>query len=323
MIKIGNTELKYGLMLAPMAGFSDYAMRRIAHEWGAEYSTTEMVSAKATVYGDKKTYKLAKITALEGPCALQLFGKEPDIMAEAAERLSYAIEGGVSPCAIDINMGCPVNKIYSNGEGSSLMKNPALIYDIVKATAGATHLPISVKLRLGVDREHINVIECALAAEEAGASFISVHGRTRVEMYSGKADFETVADVKQALHIPLVANGDITNAETAIDALKTTGADGIMIGRGAIGAPFVFAEIIARLSGEDYISPSAVVRRETALLQLRYAIEDKGEGVAVREARGQIAQYFRGFRGCAELRAAINRALTYSDVESAINKICE
>ncbi len=322
-MKIGNTELKYGLMLAPMAGFSDYAMRRIAHECGAEYSVTEMVSAKAVAYDDKKTYKLAKITAEEGPCALQIFGKEPDIMAEAAGKLSFAIDDGVAPRAIDINMGCPVNKIYSNGEGSSLMRSPELIYDIVKAVVGATSLPVTVKLRLGVDREHINSIECALAAESAGASLVTVHGRTRVEMYSGRADLEAIADVKSALHIPLIANGDITNAESALEAMRITGADGIMIGRGAIGSPFVFAEIVAALSGTEYSMPSAEVRRDTALLQLRYAIADKGEGVAVREARGQIAQYFRGFRGCAELRATINRALTYFEVEAAINKICD
>lgn len=323
MIRIGNTELRYGICLAPMAGFSDGAMRRIAHEWGAEYAVTEMVSAKAVVYGDKKTKKLARIQECEGPCALQIFGSEPGIMAQAAGVLTSAVDGGVPPRAIDINMGCPVNKIFSNGEGSCLMKSPDLIYDIVRAVSAATPLPVSVKLRLGIDRGSINVVECARAAEEGGASLIAVHGRTRVEMYAGTADMESIGEVKRAVRIPLLCNGDITDAASARAALAVTGADGLMIGRGAIGAPFVFSEIIAALSGAEYTPPDREVRRATALRQLRYAIEDKGETVAVREARGQIARYFHGFRGCAELRCEINHALTYAEVEAAINKICD
>lgn len=322
-MRIGNAELKYGLMLAPMAGFSDYAMRRICREYGAEYSVTEMVSAKAVVYGDKKTERLARITESEGLCALQIFGSEPSVMAEAAGRLSAAIDNGAPPVAIDINMGCPVPKIFSNGEGSALMKDPGLIFDIVKATVGATDLSVTVKLRLGVDRKSINATECALAAEEAGASLIALHGRTRVEMYSGEADLAEIRAVKERVHIPLVANGDITDAASALRALSLTGADGLMIGRGAIGNPFVFSEIKAALSGEKYTAPDLSVRKEVAKRQLTYAIEEKGETVAVLEARKQIAQYFRGFRGSAELRAEINRALTLSEVEAAIRAVSE
>ena len=322
-MRIGNAELKYGLMLAPMAGFSDYAMRRICREYGAEYSVTEMVSAKAVVYGDKKTERLARITESEGMCALQIFGSEPSVMAEAAGRLSAAIDNGAPPVAIDINMGCPVPKIFSNGEGSALMKDPGLIFDIVKATVGATDLSVTVKLRLGVDRKSINATECALAAEEAGASLIALHGRTRVEMYSGEADLAEIRAVKERVHIPLVANGDITDAASALRALSLTGADGLMIGRGAIGNPFVFSEIKAALSGEKYTAPDLSVRKEVAKRQLTYAIEEKGETVAVLEARKQIAQYFRGFRGSAELRAEINRALTLSEVEAAIRAVSE
>jgi tRNA-dihydrouridine synthase B len=322
-LRIGKTELKYGLMLAPMAGFSDYAMRRICREYGAEYSVTEMVSAKAVVYGDKKTEKLARITDTEGPCALQIFGSEPPIMAEAAGRLSSPIDSGAAPVAIDINMGCPVPKIFSNGEGSALMKNPDLIFDIVKAVSQATALPITVKMRLGVDRNNINATECALAAEEGGATLITLHGRTRVEMYSGEADLFEIAKVKSALHIPLIANGDIVDFESANRALRLTGADGLMIGRGAIGDPFVFARISAALSGKEYTEPTLAERKSVALRQLCYAIDEKGEDVAVREARKQIAQYFRGFRGSAELRANINRALTLSEVEAAISAVSE
>ena len=316
-MKIGNTELRHALMLAPMAGFSDHAMRRVCKDNGAEYSVTEMVSAKAVVYGDKKTAALARIAKDEGAVGLQIFGSEPSVMAEAAGVLSSPIEGGVAPIAIDINMGCPVPKIYGNGEGSALMKNPSLIYDIVRAVKCATILPVSVKMRLGVDAAHINATECALAAEEAGAAFIALHGRTRVQMYAGKADVSEIAKVKECLHIPLIANGDVASAADALYTLRESGADGLMIGRGAIGNPFVFAEIAAALDGVVYAEPNTAQRADTALLQLRLAIEEKGEGVAVREARKQIALYFRSFRGAAELRRRINTATTYSEVAEA------
>ena len=320
MLKIGDLEFKHGLMLAPMAGFSDYAMRRVCHEWGAEYSVTEMVSAKAVVYGDKKTARLAAITEDEGPVALQIFGSEPSVMAEAAATLATPAEGA-APVAIDINMGCPVNKIFSNGEGSALMRRPELIGDIVRATVGAQGLPVTVKLRLGVDGGHINVVECALAAEEAGASAICVHGRTRVEMYSGIANMEEIAKVKQSLHIPVIANGDITSGAAALAALRQTGADGVAIGRGAIGNPFVFAEIAAALEGREFVQPDTRTAARVALYQLSLAVAEKGEHAAVLEARKQIALYLRSFRGASRLRAAINTATTYADVERAFGEI--
>ena len=320
-MKFGNIELERGIALAPMAGFSDYAMRRICREYGAEYSVTEMVSAKATVYNDKKTLTLARITKDEAPTAIQIFGSEPSVMAEAAGILSEYSGGGALPVAIDINMGCPVHKIFSNGEGSALMKRPDLIYDITRAVATATALPTTVKIRLGIDSEHINAVECAIAAEEAGAAAITVHGRTRAQLYSGKADMEKVADVKRSVHIPIFANGDITSAEDAMRVLSITGADGIMIGRGAVGNPFLFSEIKAMLSGEDYAEPTPDERKAAALTQLSYAIADKGEFVAVREARGQLAKYFHGFRGSAELRAKINRAESREEIEAAITAL--
>ena len=320
-MKLGNVVLRCGIALAPMAGFSDYAMRRISYEHGAEYSVTEMVSAKAVVYKDKKTLTLAKITENEAPTAIQIFGSEPSIMAEAAGVLSTFSGGGALPVAIDINMGCPVHKIYSNGEGSALMKNPLLIYDITKAVREAIAIPTTVKIRLGIDSEHINAVECAIAAEEAGASAITVHGRTKTQLYSGVADMEKVADVKKSVHIPLFANGDILTADDAVRVFRDTGADGIMIGRGAVGNPFVFSEIKARLLGLPYALSGFEEIKETAMRQLDYAISDKGEAVAVREARGQLARYFHSFRGSAELRAKINRAQTKADIEAALCEI--
>ena len=319
-MKIGNTDIKHGLMLAPMAGFTDRAMRLVSHKYGAEYSVTEMVSAKATVYGDKKTHLLARILPDEGPCAVQIFGSEPEIMARAAEILEKGEDGGTSPVAIDINMGCPVPKVFTNGEGSALMRDPELIYRIVRAVSQSTSLPTTVKMRAGIDGASRNAVECALAAEEGGAALVAVHGRTRVEMYSGKADMEIIKNVKKSLHIPVIANGDIASAEDAVRVLSETGADGIMIGRGAIGNPFLFSEIRACLSGENYTPPSLPERIDTALFQLSAAIEEKGEGVAVREARKQIALYLRSFRGAAQIRADINRAETYEEVKAALQK---
>ena len=317
-MRIGSTELTHGLMLAPMAGFTDRAMRLVCHEQGCEYSVTEMVSAKAVVFGDKKTYRLARIREDEGAVGLQIFGSEPSVMAEAAGRLGSGCEGFASPIAIDINMGCPVNKIYSNGEGSALMKSPELIERIVAATKSAVSIPVSVKLRLGIDPSHVNIVECATAAESGGASFIAIHGRTRTQMYSGEADLETIGNVKSYLHIPLIANGDITDAASAARAFSVTGADAIMIGRGAVGNPFIFKEIECMLTGREYTEPSLEEKIEVAIKQLRAAVEDKGEAVAIPEARKQTALYLKGFRGSAAIRARINRATTLTEAADAL-----
>lgn len=322
-VKLGNVTLKHGLMLAPMAGYTDRAMRVVSHISGAEYSTTEMVSAKAVVYGDKKTHILARVRADEGPVALQIFGSEPSVLAEAAGVLQsgYPEDGYVPPVAIDINMGCPVNKIFGNGDGSALMKNPELIFDIVKAVRGAVSIPVTVKIRSGVDASHINAVECALAAEEAGAALVCVHGRTRAQLYGGKADREIIKNVKQSLQIPVIANGDITDAESALSMLRDTGADGIAIGRAAVGNPYIFAEIEAALSGKSFTPPTLHEKIEMAKRELRLAVEDKGEAVAIPEARKKIALYFKGFRGCAMLRAGINSALTLDKVESLLSAL--
>ena len=318
-MKIGNTELRHGLFLAPMAGFSDRAMRRVCHEMGAEYSVTEMISAKAVTFGDKKTFSLARIRDDEGPVALQIFGSEPDVMGHAAEILSTREwgEGYVRPSAIDINMGCPVHKIFSNGEGSALMRDPDLIYRIVRAVKENTDLPVTVKHRTGINPESINAVECALAAEAGGAELITVHGRTRVQMYSGDVDRETIKKVKQSAHIPVIANGDILSASDALSMISDTGADGIAIGRGAVGNPFIFSEILSALDGEKRSEVTLNTRARTALFQLKTAISDKGEATATAEARKQIALYLKGFRGAAALRMKINTATTYGEIEEA------
>jgi nifR3 family TIM-barrel protein len=313
------------LWLAPMAGYTDRAMRVVSHSLGADLSMTEMVSAKAVVYGDKKTHILARIKPDEGPVLLQIFGSEPSIMAEAARILEagYGEDGYTAPFAIDINMGCPVHKIFGNGEGSALMRDPEKIYDIVKAVSGAISIPCTVKIRAGVDPDHINAVECALAAESAGAALVAVHGRTKSQLYGGIADRKIIKNVKQALHIPVIANGDITDSVSALAMLRDTGADGIMIGRGAVGNPFIFSEIKAALSGGKFVPPTIKERRDMALKQLMLSIEDKGEGAAVVEARKQIANYFKGDRGCAALRAKINMSTTFDEVKAAIDKVVE
>ena len=321
-MNIGNQYLKHGLFLAPMAGFSDRAMRRICADMGAEYSVTEMISAKAVTFGDKKTYTLANIKPDEGSVALQIFGSEPEIMGRAAHILSIRDfgEGYCSPCAIDINMGCPVHKIFSNGEGSALMRDPELIYRITKAVKENTDLPVTVKHRTGVDERSLNAVECAMAAESGGASLITVHGRTRVQMYSGSVNREMIKNVKKSVHIPVIANGDILSGEDALSMLRDTGADGIAIGRGAVGNPFIFREIIAALEGKTFIPPTLEEKVEVALLQLRLALEDKGERVAVPESRKQIASYLHSFKGAAAIRARINLATEYSVIERILTE---
>ncbi len=321
MMNIGNIKLKHGLILAPMAGYSDRAMRMVCKDFGSELSVTEMVSAKAVTFGDKKTFNLARIGADEGPVFCQIFGSEPDIMARAAEVLQkgYSAEGYAAPAAIDINMGCPVHKIFSNGEGSALMRDPELIYRIVKSVRAAIDIPCTVKIRAGIAPSCINAVECALAAEGGGASAITVHGRTKAQLYGGKADREIIKKVKNSLHIPVIANGDIVDSESALSMLCDTGADGIMIGRAAVGNPFIFSEIAAALEKSEFSPPSLKDKKSAALRQLSLAVTDKGEGVAVRESRKQIASYFKAFRGSAAFRAKINSALTLDEVEEALS----
>ena len=275
MLTFGNVKLKHGLMLAPQAGYTDFAMRRVCRMRGAEYEVSEMVSSRALCYHDAKTPALARVSAEELPMAVQIFGSEPPFMREAAAMVAAGLGGGVAPSAIDINMGCPVKKIVSAGDGSALMRDPALVYEIVSAVASAVSLPVTVKIRAGWDSEHKNAVEVAKAAEAGGAALLTVHGRTRAQMYSGSTDRAVIAAVKAAVSVPVVANGDIRTGADALSMLEETGADGLMVGRGAVGNPFVFEEIAAALEGKEYTPPTPTERVETALLQLRLALLDK------------------------------------------------
>lgn len=316
-LEIGRFRCEYGLCLGPMAGYSDRAMRVVCHRAGAEYAVSEMVSAKAICYRDKKTAPLARIGEDEGPVAVQIFGSDPDFMAEAAKMIEGGFAGGVAPIAIDINMGCPVHKIVGNQEGSALMKTPALVERIVAAVKGAVSLPVSVKIRAGWDEEHLNAPEVARACEAGGASLLTVHGRTRAQMYAGTADYGIIEKVVRAVKIPVVGNGDVRTPEQC-RRLYEIGCRGVMVARGAVGDPFVFSRLRAALAGEEYAEPTLKEKLAVAALQVRLAADDKGEAVAVREARKQLAAYLHGRRGAASLRLAINGAQTIAEIDELL-----
>ncbi len=314
-----NIHLKHGLFLAPLAGFTDYAFRTVARSFGAEYLTSEMVSAKAVCYADRNTLPLARVRADEIPCAVQIFGHESAVMAEAAARIADGMEGGVKPTAIDINMGCPVHKIAGSGDGSALMRDPLLVEQIVRAVRDAVTIPVTVKIRAGWDARHINATEVARAAEAGGAAMICVHGRTKTQGYSGNADWSVIAAVKRAVSVPVVGNGDVTSADSARRLLDESGCDGIMVGRGAVGNPFLFREIIAMMEGHPCLPPTREEKYETALRQLSLAISDKGETIALLESRKQLSNYISGIRGGAAHRAALVTATSYDQIASILH----
>lgn len=319
-------KVRVPLILAPMAGLTDRAFRLICRAYGADFAVSEMISAKALHYRDAKTAGLAKIGDGEGPVAVQIFGSEPGIMAEAAAMLtdgSYAgCRSTAVPAAIDINMGCPMRKIVSNGEGAALMRDPGKIEAIVRAVAGATYLPVTVKLRAGWDAGQRNAVECALAAIEGGAKAIAVHGRTREQLYAPPVDLETIAAVKKAAgEIPVIGNGGIACGADAWAMLAATGCDGLMIGQAAVGNPWIFREIRAALDGRSYTMPAPAERIGTAKEHLRLMVEDRGEGTAVRECRRHLGKYVRGMRGGAAFRERINRAGTPDALCAALDEI--
>lgn len=301
-MKIGDLEFKNIAFLAPMAGIADRAFRELCTQFGAAYTVTEMVSSKGLTMGDKKSGELLTIGS-ERPCGAQIFGDDPQIMAQAAAKcLEYA------PDVIDINMGCPAPKVAMNGGGASLMKKPQLAYEITKAVVEAVNIPVTVKIRKGWDDDKINAVEMALLAQKAGASAVAVHGRTRQQMYSGKVDYQIISDVKNALDIPVIANGDITDEQTAAIMLEKTNADAIMIGRGALGNPWVFSRINAYLSECRVLpEPSTIEKMNVMLKHIQKIIEYKGEYTAMREARHHAAYYTKGMRGGAKLRAEISK----------------
>lgn len=316
-LKIGSVALASPVVLAPMAGVTDLPFRLLCKEQGAGLICMEMVSAKAIYYSNKNTEALMEIREEERPVSLQLFGSDADIMAEMAKRIEER------PFDIlDINMGCPVPKVVNNGEGSALMKNPALVYEIVRKVAGAIKKPVTVKIRKGFDALHCNAVEIAKIAEAAGAAAVAVHGRTREQYYTGKADWDCIRAVKEAVQIPVIGNGDVADAVSAKELLDKTGCDGVMIGRGAQGNPWIFREVTAFLEA-GFIPPRPTpdeVRRTVerhAALQLAV----KGEYTGVREMRKHLAWYTAGYPHSARFRQEINSMETMADLLKSLDQI--
>ena len=315
-MKIGNLNFRNGLFLAPLAGVTDHPFRRLCVRCGAEYVTTEMISAKAIRYGDLKTWRLGRIYDDERPAAVQLFGSEPEIMAYAASEC----ERRLSPASVDINMGCPMPKIYNNGDGSALMKSPTLCGELVAAVKSAVSVPVTVKIRAGIDAEHINAVDVALECEKNGADCVYVHGRTREQLYSGSSDPTVIAAVKAALKIPVVANGDVTDAASATALLEKTGADGVMVARGAMGNPWIFSEIAAALEHRPYTPPTADERLSLIKEHIAVHIAEKGER-ALPELRKHLSWYIHGLPGSAAARAEINKATTGQELYSLLARV--
>lgn len=315
-LKIGNVELENRYVLAPMAGVTDLPFRLLCKEQGAGLLCMEMISAKALQYHNKNTEALLQIDERECPVSLQLFGSDPDIISEQAKRIEER------PFQIlDINMGCPVPKVVKNGEGSALMNQPKLVYDIVYKTVRAIQKPVTVKIRKGFNDESVNAVEIARIVEEAGGAAVAVHGRTREQYYSGKADWDIIRQVKEAVKIPVIGNGDVTNGEKAIAMMEETGCDGVMIGRGAQGNPWIFHELLEyEKTGQMPARPSRETIRETMLRHARLQMEYKGEYLGIREMRKHVAWYTKGLEGSAKLRDDINKVESYQELETLLNE---
>ena len=318
-LKIGNVELKTRYILAPMAGVTDLPFRLLCKEQGAGLLCMEMISAKALQYKNRNTKALLQIDPREYPVSLQLFGADPDIISEQAkaiEELPFQI--------LDINMGCPVPKVVKNGEGSALMKNPRLVYDVVYKTVRAISKPVTVKIRKGFDEEHVNAVEIAKIIEEAGGAAVAVHGRTREQYYSGKADWDIIRQVKEAVSIPVIGNGDVTGSLAAEQLLEETGCDGVMIGRGCQGNPWIFRELNEyEETGKVPHRPSKKEIKEMMLRHAQLQIELKGDYLGIREMRKHVAWYTKGMEGSAKLRDEINRVESYEELEKLLNeRIC-
>ena len=316
-LKIGDVSLKNNLILAPMAGVTDLPFRLLCKEQGAGLLCMEMVSAKAIYFNNKNTEELLTIDDREPPVSLQLFGSDPDIISEMAKKIENR------PFSIlDINMGCPVPKVAGNGEGSALMKNPKLVEEIVSKTAKAIKKQVTVKIRKGFDDEHINAVEIARIAESAGAAAVAVHGRTREQYYSGKADWDIIRQVKEAVKIPVIGNGDVTSPEAARQLMETTGCDGIMIGRGAQGNPWIFRQILHWMeTGEEEPKPDLEEVKAMILRHARMLVEYKGAYTGIREMRKHVAWYTAGYPNSAKLRARVNEIESLEALEHLIQGI--
>lgn len=317
MLKIKNLRLENNVLLAPMAGVTDKAFRMMVKPFGPGLMYTEMVSGKGLFFGSRKTADLLETEDAERPVATQIFGHEPQVLASiAAKALEYGAE------LIDINMGCPAPKITGNGDGSALAKDPYLAGEIVAAVAETVDVPVTVKIRKGWDNESVNAVEMAKIAEKNGAAAITVHGRTRQQFYSGKADLDIIRAVKEAVSVPVIGNGDIVDEESALHMLQYTGCDGIMIGRGAQGNPWIFGQIIHFLkTGEQLPKPSLEERAEKMLMHLELLIKYKGEHRGIQEARKHMAWYIKGKPGGAKLRELIMQAKTMEEMTEIIKLV--
>lgn len=318
-MKIKDVEFENNVFLAPMAGIADRAFRELCINYGAGYTVSEMVSSKGLTMGDKKSGELLTLGEIENPAGVQIFGDNPEIMAQAAKMcIKY------HPNIIDINMGCPAPKIAMNGGGASLMKNPLLAGEIIKAVSKAVDIPVTVKIRNGWDDENITAVELAKIAEKNGAAAITVHGRTRMQMYSGKVDYNIISKVKKAVDIPVIANGDIVDEQSAAIMFEKTNCDAIMIGRGALGNPWIFRRINAYLN-ECRVLPDVSINEKMVVMlkHIQKIIEYKGEYTAMREARHHAAYYTKGIRGGAALRKEISTFEHFEQLEELAYKIAK